>query len=112
VSCAADDAVLIGIHLPANKLALFITGDQTLNSGNGVPFFDGLLCLTVRRRYAPGLSSPTGVVSLGNPVAGSAGLIQPGATWYFQSWYRGGVVGAPCGTASNTSNGLGIVFGP
>ncbi|HTF88585.1 MAG TPA: thrombospondin type 3 repeat-containing protein, partial [Planctomycetota bacterium] len=112
VSCSADDAALVGIHLPAGKLALFITGDQQLNGGNGVAFFDGLLCLTVRRRYTPGLSSPTGVVSLSSPVTGSLGLIQPGQTWYFQSWYRSGIVGAPCGTAANTSNGLGIVFGP
>ncbi|HUR27808.1 MAG TPA: hypothetical protein VM509_06455 [Planctomycetota bacterium] len=112
VSCAADDAVLTAIHLPANKLAVVITGDQTMNAGQGTPFFDGLLCLVVRRRLTPGLSSATGVVSTTNAVAGSQGLIQPGATWYFQTWYRSGLVGAPCGTAANTSNGLGIVFGP
>ncbi len=110
-SVALDDAVLVGLHLPANRPGLFIAGDQQLNGGQGVTFNDGILCLVVRKRLTAGLSSATGVLVQTTPAAVSAGLIQPGQTWYFQAWHRSGP-GAPCGSPSNISNGLGIVFTP
>jgi hypothetical protein len=110
-SVSLDDAVLVGLHLPPNRPGLFIAGDQQMNGGQGVPFNDGILCLVVRKRLTASFSSPTGVLTQTSPVAVSAGLIQPGQTWYFQAWYRSGA-GAPCGSPSNISNGLGIAFVP
>jgi len=110
-SVSADDALLSGVHLPANKAAIFFTGANWHSGGNGIPFYDGLLCVVAQRRFPGTLSSPTGLLSFASPVAASNGLILPGQTWYFQAWYRD-AQGTPCGTTSNLSNALGIVFGP
>ncbi len=53
--------------------------------------------------YGPGLVAS----AMNHPVAGQ---IQSGQTWNFQVWYRN--VGGPCGSGSNTTNGLSVVFGP
>ena len=110
-SVSADDAILNGVHLPPNKAAIYFAGVNWHNGGAGIPFYDGLLCVVALRRFPGTLSSPTGILSYGSPVAAANNLILPGQTWYFQAWYRD-AQGSPCGSTSNLSNGLGIVFGP
>jgi pimeloyl-ACP methyl ester carboxylesterase len=110
-SVSLDNALLNGVHLPANKAAIFFTGANQHNGGNGIPFADGLLCVVAQRRFPGIFSSPTGLLSFASPVAASNGLIQPGQTWYFQAWHRD-AAGSPCGNNTNLSNGLGITFQP
>ena len=51
-----------------------------------------------------------GLVSFSQQNSGANGGIDPGATWYFQAWYRN--PGGPCGTNFNLSNGLRVTFEP
>ena len=110
-SVSLDDALPQAIQLPPNKALIFIAGMGVQGGGNGVPFYDGLLCITVNKRFLGQTSSPTGTGAQPQPVLGSNNLIQPGSTWYFQAWFRDGASG-PCGTKVNLSNGLEISFTP
>jgi hypothetical protein len=106
-SVILDNAALVSIHLPANKNGLYFTG---MVPGSGLPFYDGLLCLTPIKRFAGQISSPTGIMLRNTPVAASGGLILSGSTWYFQCWHRD--PSGPCGQGANLTNGLGITFTP
>jgi hypothetical protein len=76
-----------------------------------VTFGDGLRCVGgTTRRFPLANSGASGQINLAHPVAGAGGLIAPGTTWYFQTWYRDG--GTACGHPTNLSNGLAITFTP
>lgn len=110
-SVAADDAQIAAIQLPPSKPGLVLMGDLTLGGGLGTPLRDGLLCLQPSKRLPAGGTSPGGALSLGQLVAASGGLIQPGSTHYFQVWTRDGNA-SPCGGKANLSNALRITFAP
>ncbi|HTF88839.1 MAG TPA: hypothetical protein VK843_10555, partial [Planctomycetota bacterium] len=105
-----DNAAPLAIQMRASKPMLFVLGASQVNGGNGNPFFDGKRCVSVTKRFQPQTSSPTGTGVATQPVFKSGGLILPGSTWYFQTWFRDqpGV----CGMGVNLSNGLGITFTP
>lgn len=126
VGVALDDAVLVASQLPPHRLGMIYLGNQPYTypgfSGSagagrygyaGKPILktDGIRCVGGRQKRLPiGSTGAGGMLSALSPVALSGGLIQPGQTWYFQSWYRDS--GQTCGTGSNFSNALAITFAP
>jgi len=109
-SVAADDAVLTTVNVPENKLGLVFMGTSWVAGGNGSPFADGLLCVQPNHRFPATSSGSGGALVLSTPVALANGKIQPGLTIRFQAWFRDPT--GPCGSGSNTSNGLSISFTP
>jgi hypothetical protein len=120
-SLGMDDLVLTASQLPANKAGLMLMGGGKNNGGNGTPFYDGLLCVASGGvglvRFPLQNSGASGVISqgpgLGNYSCGHWGgalCFQPGAVWYFQTWYRDQT--GPCSTAANLSNAIGVTFRP
>ncbi len=116
-SVAADDLVLEARWLPSGVHAIgFLGRAQTsvfLGDGRRVVapgFGAGLYRLAVNTadaagvlRYGPGLVA----FSQGFPAAGQ---LAPGVQWNFQVWYRD--VAGPCGSGTNTTNGLSVLFAP
>jgi len=107
LSVGANDFTLTCSQLPPNTWHLFFFGDQQTQSvfGNGFRCATG----TVARLNPPVPASPAGttsrVVNLAVPPA--AGSISPGATRYFQCWYRNPAGG---GAGFNLSDGLSATF--
>lgn len=95
--------------LPAGP-GLYFQGDNMTNSGNGVPFGDGLRCAggnVIRieiRLSTSGLSRTTVPIAI-------TGEVSAGDTKHYQLWYRD-VVGSPCGTGFNLSNGYAVLWMP
>ncbi|MBK8181196.1 MAG: thrombospondin type 3 repeat-containing protein [Planctomycetes bacterium] len=106
-----DNAAPLTIQLKPSKPTMYIAGLGQINGGNGTQLFDGLLCVSPLKRFAPQVASGTGTAVLLQPVLKSGGLILPGSTWHFQAWYRDNPA-SPCGTNANLSNGLSITFTP
>ncbi|MAE28724.1 MAG: hypothetical protein CMJ87_07030 [Planctomycetes bacterium] len=77
-----------------------------------IPFRDGLLCATgTLRRLSIAISGGSGSMSFSGVVAMTAATgvtIMPGETWYLQTWFRDPT--GPCGTGSNLTNGVGVLF--
>ncbi len=93
---------------------LFFQGDVQLNGGFGAAFNDGLACAggTIRRLGTK--PAPGGVTSFpqpGDAMVSVLGAVPPtGAVRYYQCWYRNPT--GPCGTFSNISNALQVVWSP
>jgi subtilisin family serine protease len=120
-SLGADDLLINGTGLPANKPTLILMSPAVANGGNGTAFYDGLLCLASGGvgifRHPPLTSSLGGAVTLGPGIASYScghfsGLacFQPGARWNFQCWFRDAT--GPCSTGANLSNAIGVTFRP
>lgn len=103
-SVAANDLVLLGLDLPWNSFAFFLTSRDRgyfPNAGNSF----GNLCLAgaIGRFVGPGQiqhSGTLGAVSLAidltrHPTPGGFIAVQPGDTWYFTLWFRDPVGGLP-----------------
>ncbi|MCP3915674.1 MAG: hypothetical protein GY711_08975 [bacterium] len=109
-SVAGDDLVLRAFTLP-NEFGFFVTSEATRNP---LAINDGLLCvgqpfyrLDVRQITGNTMEEPPGIVAR----AGLLGAqVTSGSTWNFQGWYRDS--GGPCGTGSNLTNALAVVFAP
>jgi hypothetical protein len=116
-SVSLDDLRLESRWMPSDQPCVVFMGPDDQQ----VPFGDGLLCvgsggLGLFRIHAT-TTGTAGLVTLGpDLVAGShanlppAGHIQPGQAWTFQCWFRD--PGGPCGTDSNLSNAVRVLFGP
>ncbi|MCP3919405.1 MAG: hypothetical protein GY711_28035 [bacterium] len=119
-STAIDDLVLTASNLPADVFALLLAAQ---GAEMQLPLGDGNLCIGGPGlkivRYLPATNSgPAGQVTLGPGIvalscSGPLGdpevtCIDPGETWYFQTWYRD--LGGPCGGGVNTSSALGVLF--
>ena len=117
-SVAADDLVLTTSQLPQNTFAMTFMGPGAGNT----PFGNGRLCASPEGaklfRYLPAQNSGAngtmqlgpGIVAASQVNAFAGGDIQPGQTWYFQTYYRD--VGGTCGQGFNLSNALRIDFQP
>ncbi len=116
-SVGADDLVLTASQLPANQNGVFYMGGGTSQT----VFGDGQRCVVAGGagifRYTPVQNSgPGGVLVLGPGIVARSqtfpaeGRIQVGQTWNFQGWYRDPM--GPCGSGSNTSNGMAVLFLP
>jgi hypothetical protein len=88
-----------------------VMGNQQAGGGLGVPFLDGLRCVSgqIFRFPAKGISSFSHLEQR-DVVAGTGLLIQAGVTWNFQAWYRNPP--GPCGLGANLSNALSVTFTP
>ncbi len=93
---------------------LFFQGDVQTNGGFGSPFNDGLLCAggTARRlAVKPALGGTTSYPQMGDTAIHTLGLVPAtGATRYYQAWYRN--PNGPCGTFSNISSAVQVVWTP
>jgi hypothetical protein len=110
-SAGADDLSFLSTNLLGGQPALLFAGTQSLNSGNGVTFGDGLRCAggSVTRL---GVQTPNGSGQAAwGPGLGNAGGWSNGDTRYFQVWYRN-PQGSPCGTGFNLTHGLSVSFTP
>ena len=113
-SVASDDLLLAVTGAPPNVFGIVFKGRTQI-----MPFFnDGLRCAgAVAGRYAPSQADAFGTILEGPGLAArfaqhpnSAFHILPGSTWNFQTWYRD--PSGPCGSGSNLTNGLSVVFTP
>lgn len=118
-SVSADDLVLTASNLPANQFVLFIAAEGQVQN----PFGDGFLCVGGPGikiiRYLPVQNSgAAGTVTIGPGLAAlscslgppSIACIDPGETWYWQTWYRD--PGGPCSSSFNLTSALAIDFIP
>ena len=108
-----DDLVLVTQSLPPASFGTVVMGSaQTV-----APFGNGLACVGGSVHAFPPRAASGGTLTLGPGIVleacnlfGSAGCLQPGATWHFQAHYRDDP--GPCGSALNSSNALAATFAP
>jgi len=96
------------------SFCLFFQGDVQINGGFGTHFNDGLICAggNIRRM---GIKQVLGGMSvypeLGDAAVSVAGGVPVGgAVRYYQCWYRNPA--GPCGTFSNISSAVQVVWTP
>ena len=104
-SLALDQLEFGATFLPSGVPALlFSSGSTPGGSSFGVPFGDGLRCLSGPvRRLGVEFVQPDGRVNWVDQQLLSRSGIAPGNTAYFQVWYRDPL--GPCGSGFNFSNG-------
>lgn len=106
-SISANTFALTCAHLPPNSTGAFFFGTAQTNS----PFGNGFRCVTggvVRLHPYVTANAAGNVASLIDfSAAPVAGVITPGATKYFQFWYRNPAAG---GAGFNLSDGLSVTF--
>jgi hypothetical protein len=111
-SIASDGLVLTCTNMPSPSLgtgfALFFQGDAQTNQ----PFADGRRCASgavirlATKAHTGSASFPQGADPL---VHVRGNVFAPGAR-YYQVWYRNSA--GPCGTGSNLSNGVAVIWAP
>jgi hypothetical protein len=110
----ADSFVLTVTNLPVPPLAsgrvLFYQGTATANA----PFNDGLRCVggtQVRIGNKAHAGTTSSYPRAGDPSLSVKGMVGPtGGVRNYQAWYRN--VNGPCGTFSNLSNGVSVIWIP
>ncbi len=117
-SISADSLVLTIEQGEPNEFAIFVSNIAT---GGNIPLFDGVLCLLGDANLNRHVSSPTylpiqldatgtGTNAYPLSVTDFTGQTVPGATVYYQVWYRS--PNGPCLTYANTSSGRAITWLP
>ena len=109
-SVTGDTVVLSTVGAPAGVSALFFSGTNQLNGGQGFVFGDGLMCAAgqiVRLEVAPTDGGGGNQTTIG--IAATEGAVA-GETRYYQTWFRdpSGV----CGNGHGTSNALAVSWVP
>lgn len=114
-SLSQDQLVFTMTHGPSPfTFCLFFQGDVQINGGLGTHFNDGLICAggNIRRlgikQVLGGTSMYPGVGD--NPVSVAGGVPAGGGVRYYQCWYRNPA--GPCGTFSNISSAVQVVWMP
>jgi len=118
LSVANDDLTLTAKGVPANQFGIFVTSLQTAFVPNPGGTSEGNLCLggSIGRFFRPNQIKNSGAageysltISLDEfPQGNFLVSVQPGETWYFQSWYRDLTsTGQP---TSNFTNGVELSF--
>jgi len=111
-----DTVDLQGSLMPATTSALYFQGTGQLGGGAGIPFGDGLRCLSgsivrLGTRVNAGGSSGYGVSQGDIPISVRGGIPAGGGTFTYQVWYRNAAAFCTASTF-NLSNGLEIVWAP
>jgi hypothetical protein len=115
-SVSNDSVVLTASFLPPNSSMLFFQGVNQAAFGQGITFFDGLVCvgggplirLASKNSHASGSAS---YPEPGDPLLSVRGQIPAvGGLRYYQVWYRD--FSGPCGTHSNFTNGFVLLWMP
>ena len=102
LSVAADDLVLRVTQARPFEPAVFVQGASTIS----LPFKDGKLCMgNPTERLEIGFMTSHGTLMTTQSLVTNGNIPGPGATRYYQAWYRDPVVSV-CGTGSNFSSGL------
>jgi hypothetical protein len=106
-----DQLVMTVTNLPvATGFALFFQGTNQIN----VPFQDGKRCVggtQMRLKTQPIAGFMTSYPQGADPAVSVQGAVPvTGGVRYYQLWYRN--VPGVCGTGSNVSNGLSVVWAP
>lgn len=112
---AGDMTLLVQGSIPG-QFGIFFYGSAVIE----VPFGDGMLCVgaggtIIHRIYPADVADLSGNVSRQldftvPPASSGQGAITPGATWYFQYWYRD--PSGPGGSGFNLTDGLSATFCP
>jgi hypothetical protein len=112
-SVSGDTLVLSVNNLPNPAqpvFTLFFQGNTTTST----PFRDGKLCVTgsvVRLIQRDATGGSTSYPGVGDPRISALGSVPAaGAARYYQAWYRNST--GPCGTGSNTTNGVAVIWTP
>jgi glucose/arabinose dehydrogenase len=106
-SIAANLFVVSAQSVPDTPGVFFFSQNRQ-NNGQGIPFYNGRLCVGPGVIRLPVTLGSGGTASYQlDFTAGSAAQIQPGQTWHFQYWYRD-VLGGGAGV--NTSDALSVAF--
>lgn len=110
-SVAADDAALRSSGLPAGQPALLVRALASPNGGLGLPFGDGLQCMSgqllrLEVRFADAAGNATW-----GPGLAHRGVWQSGDTFHLQAFYRDPST-PPCGAGFNATNAIEATFGP
>ena len=89
-SIANDRLVLHALRLPAQTFILFFQGTLPMAAGNGIPFGNGLLCVSgniTRLNIKATCNGQAGLPEPGDPLISVSGSVSPG-TYYYQGWFR------------------------
>lgn len=89
-SIANDRLVLHALRLPAQTFILFFQGTAPMAGGAGVPFGNGLLCITgtlTRLPIKPTCNGQAGLPEPGDLPISVSGAVTPG-TYHYQGWFR------------------------
>jgi hypothetical protein len=112
---ALDQLTLTVTNAPTPfTFCLFFQGDVQINAGLGTHFNDGLSCAggNIRRMgIKPVLGGTASYPGVGDSTISVAGGLPPtGGVRYYQCWYRNPQ--GPCGTFSNISSAVQVVWTP
>ncbi|MBK7643257.1 MAG: lamin tail domain-containing protein [Planctomycetes bacterium] len=114
-SVSSDQLLLSLSNLPPNKFCVLVQGDIAQVAGFGTQLGDGLLCVNTNlRRLGVRNSGASGSILIPSgpdlPIS-TMGLVPPtGATRYYQGIYRN--LAGPCGTGTNGTNGVSVIWVP
>ncbi len=85
------DTLVLNARVPNTTTTLFLQSTQIQAAGQGIPFGDGLRCASgtvVRLGSGPATVGNARYPGVGDPPVSVRGLVPPGATRYYQAWYR------------------------
>ncbi len=114
-SLSADGLSLNASNLPVPPsmggmgFALFFQGNTVTN----VPFADGRQCAggsVIRLGTKSHTTGSTSYPQMGDQSVSMKGLVGAPGVRYYQAWYRNPL--GPCGTGSNLTNGLSVIWVP
>jgi hypothetical protein len=109
-SVSNDSLTFITTHSTPTAPGLLFEGDMVLGGGVGNPVGNGILCFPSQKRWSVQFGDLDGTVSYGPNLLGSSASAVPGATLFYQWWYRdpSGV----CGAGFNFSSAYSVVWLP